>query len=348
MIGIFAACDKVDIVENAIEQDGKDCLVSFNPVGEITSSISPMTKGSALTDDIYLVQVYKGSEKFALGYFDNLESMKLYLKQGGTYRIVVAMVKNAKNLLGTRFNLQQNSIRNSTDDSFDFKYSDGSICYSRNLSYYYPINRYQYAYKNCFEYYSSSTSNSLSEYKFPYTNYGVRFFEFSSIEHACFNGSNYPTCTDWFYGEVNNYTPTGDYETLDMSFKRVGFKLKYELSGVTDGEVTVRVYNSTRTFIKNTTNTATYSSDTQFIAFYDAKSAWQYAEDYSENMDVAVVWKRGIGVTQDLGKKTIQVKRNCLNNIKIALGSDDRGAGVKMSMESESSMGNLNTDIPVQ
>ena len=86
-----------------------------------------MTKGSALTDDIYLVQVYNGSNKFALGYFDNLESMKLYLKQGGTYRIVVAMVKNAKNLLGTRFNLQQNSIYNyNIDDSFNFVYLNDS------------------------------------------------------------------------------------------------------------------------------------------------------------------------------------------------------------------------------
>lgn len=349
MICIFSACNKADMAENAIEQEGKDCLVSFNPIGEITTSISPMTKGSTLTDDIYLVQVYKGNKKFALGYFDNLESMKLYLKQGGTYRIVVAMVKNAKNLLGSRFNLQQNSIYNyNTNDSFNFKYySDNAGCVldSYNISWYYPLNRYQYAFKNQFEYYSYSSSTELSSRA---SSNGISYFEFTQIENACFNGVNYPTCTDWFYGEVNNYTPTGDYETLDMSFKRVGFKLKYELSGVTDGEVTVRVYNNTRTFIQNTTNTSTYSSDTQFIAFYDAKSAWQYADDYSENMDVAVVWKRGIGVTQDLGKKTIQVKRNCLNNIKIALGSDDRGAGVSMSMESESSMGNLNTDIPVQ
>ena len=360
MIGIFSACNKVDIVENDIEQDGKECLISFNLVGEITTSISPLAKGSALTDDIYLVQVYRGSQYFALGYFDNLESMKIYLKRGSTYRFVIAMVKDAKNLLGTRFNLQQNSIQNNYADSFDFTYrkqtssNSGSYdtYYSRSNSYYYPLNRYQYAFKNQFAYYSSSTSASLSTYSFLYNGYGesngVLYFYFPSIEHARLNGTNYPTCTDWFYGEVNNYTPTGDYDTLDMSFKRVGFKLKYELSGVTDGEVTVRIYNSTRTFINNTTNTSSYSSNASFIAFDDAKSAWQYAENYSENMDVSVVWKRGIGVTQNLGTKTIQVKRNCLNNIKITLGSDDRNAGVNMSMEAESSMGNLNTDIPVQ
>lgn len=361
MICILSACNKADIIEKNAEQEGKECLVSFNPVGEISTLISPMTKGSTLTDDIYLVQVYKGNEKFAFGYFDNLESMKLFLKQGATYRIIVAMVKDAKNLLGGRFNLTQNSIRNDSQDVFDFKfYFNGSDSgeyrsssnkiwtggtYVYPSDWYYPVNNYQYAFKNSLLKYTNNTATSLSSFGlYNSTSYLVLY----NISNCILQGIQYPTCTDWFYGEVNDYTPTGDYETLDMSFKRVGFKLKYELSGVTDGEVTVRVYNSTRTFIENTTNTATYSSDTQFIAFYDAKSAWQYADDYSENMDVAVVWKRGIGVTQDLGKKTIQVKRNCLNNIKIALGSDDRGAGVKMSMESESSMGNLNTDIPVQ
>lgn len=365
MIGILSACSKADIIEKNAEQEGKECLVSFNPVGEITTSISPLTKGSTLTDDIYLVQVYQGTKYFAMGYFDNLESMKLYLKQGSSYRIVVSMVKNAKVILGSRFNLTQNSIHNtSTDDIFSFTFytnssgpyysSSSSASYTPSAytsycnpsNWWYPVNVYQYAFKNNLSKYESSTATSIST--FSYLGNSDSYLRLNQINQAIIEGIKYPTCDDWFYGEVNNYTPTGDYETLDMSFKRVGFKLKYELSGVTDGEVTVRVYNGTRTFIENTTNTSTYSSDTQFIAFYDAKSAWQYADDYSENMDVAVVWKRGIGVTQDLGKKTIQVKRNCLNNIKIALGSDDRGAGVSMSMESESSMGNLNTDIPVQ
>ena len=157
----------------------------------------------------------------------------------------------------------------------------------------------------------------------------------------------YPTCTDWFYGEADDYSPNGETATLDVVLKRTGFKLKYELSGVTDGEVTVKVYNDRRTFIETTTNTASYESEEQFIAFLDTYSAWQYADDYTENMTVAVTWKRSIGVTQDLGTKIIQVKRNCLNNIRITLGSDDKGAGLSLSTESESSMGSNSSTIPV-
>ena len=333
LIGIFSGCKKAEITKNDLGQEEKECLVTFNPIGDITTSMSPLSK-APFTDDMYLVQVYKGTDPFAFGYFDNLESMKLYLKQGSKYRIIIAMIKDAKTLLGNRYCLSQNSIEsNSGSDSFSIDYG--------HLDDYFPLNIYQYNFSKKLQNYQSKTSSSLYYY-----DYSV--FKLNRNDIGILNGVVYPTCTDWFYGEVNDYSPTGDYSTLNMSFKRVGFKLKYELSGVTDGEVTVRVYNTKRTFIDNTTNTSTYSSDTQFIAFYDTKSAWQYADDYSENMDVAVVWKRGIGVTQDLGKKTIQVKRNCLNNIKIALGSDDRGAGVKMSMESESTMGNLDTNIPIQ
>ena len=111
--------------------------------------------------------------------------------------------------------------------------------------------------------------------------------------------------------------------------------------------MTVKVYNHDRTFINSTTNTASYESEEQFIAFYDTYSAWLYADNYTENLTVAVVWKRGIGVTQDLGTKTIQVKRNCLNNIRIALTSDDKGAGISLNTESEDSMGETGTTIPL-
>jgi hypothetical protein len=353
LLGLMMACNKPETSNQGI-QDGEECIVSFHPVGEISTSESPLTKVT-LTDDIYCVQVYKGSDSFAFGYFDNLESMKLALKKGSSYRIIVSMVKDAKNLLSERFRLTQNSLKcygyNSEDIfvfTFGYYYSNhyyqGSAS-DRNSSYYYPINIYNFAFKSCFYYYSTSSATTLSENS---STDSVSYLKLPNIEKANINGQKYPTCTDWFYGEVNDYSPTGDYETLDINFKRVGFKLKYELSGVTDGEVTVTIKNGTRTFIENTTNTEQYVSETQFIAFYDTKSAWQYAADYSENMEVGVVWLRGIGVTQDLGKKTIQVKRNCLNNIKIALGSDDRNGTMNMSMESEGSMGSANTDIPVQ
>ena len=385
---VFAGCDKSNVTDENV-QDG-DCLVTINPIGEISTSESPMTKASSSTNDIYLVQVYKGTDSYAIGYFDNLESMRLYLKQGSSYEIIVAMVKDAKTLLGSRYNASQNSINNSYEeyDTFDFRFCPSDFYKSHlgnnifksgvpsSFPYYYntnnrsdtgnettniqerfyPLNLYQYCFKEELSYFETSSAKTLTTSRLMdkyLRDSNTQLLYFYEINNGKLNEKKYPNCTDWFYGKVDSFTPSGRYETLNMNFKRVGFKLKYELSGVTDGEVTVKIYNKRSdsdisTFFENTSNTSTYTSETKFFAFYDTKSAWQYAENYSEKVLVNVVWKRSNGVTQELGEKSVTIKRNCLNNIKIALGSDDKGAGMNMSTEAEDWSERNSTDITVQ
>lgn len=301
-----------------------------------------LTKSVPSTNDLYAVQVYKDGSVFASGIFDDIALAKLNLKMGTTYSVRICMVRDAKTYLGSYFSLTNNGVRSANQDIAGpyywaetySQYYSGSTYFNRTNVLFYNSNGYT-------QYYNGATSTSVSETDFWST------FELTQVRNGRINSVSYPTCTDWFYGEVNGYVPNGETGTMDVVLKRTGFKLKYELDGVTDGEVTVKVYNSTRTFINNTTNTASYESEEQFIAFYDTYSAWQYADNYTDNMTVAVTWKRSIGVTQDLGKKTIQVKRNCLNNIRITLGSDDKSAGVSLETEAEDSMGSNNSTIPV-
>ena len=345
---LFSACSK-----EGIDSQEEYSLISFNPSGEITATETPLVKGFVSTNDIYLVQVYQGTTSFAFGYFDNLDAMKVYLKKGSQYRVIVAMVKDAKNILGDRFKptVDYGVINNyEYADVFDIfmsnpSYTDGRMIYTSAFTErFFPINTYFYTYKKEIPYYYTS-GGSFKNSTYVQRN---QKHNLPNIGLGKLNTISYPSCSDWFYGEVNDYTPTGNYETLDLDFRRAGFKLKYELAGVTDGEVTVEIKNNARTFINNTTTTATYSSDEQFIAFGDTHSAWQYAANgYTENLSVTVTWLRGIGVTQELGTKTVQVKRNCLNNIKILLGSDDRGAGMKLTAEG-GILGESITEIPVQ
>lgn len=344
------ACQKEDM---AIEE-GRDCLVTFNTVGEITISEEELTRGSASLNDLYVVQVYKGGEPFAMGIFDDVSKMQLNLKTGSTYDIRMAMVRDAKSHLSDYFSLtnngvlvsQQCSSRSPTNYVGPFFYYTSDLYDSWNWGYsgnnwYFCTNKFFYNSNNYLHYYEGVDATGVSTYS------PGSAFEFKSIREGSLKEVRYPTCTDWFYGEVNKYTPTGEVATLDFVLKRTGFRLKYELSGVTDGEVTVQIYNDTRTFIENTTATTSYESEEQFIAFYDTYNAWLYADNYTENMTVKLTWKRGIGVTQDLGTKTIQVKRNCLNNVRITLSSDDKGAGVTLQTEDEASMGKVDTTIPV-
>ena len=261
--------------------------------------------------------------------------MRLNLKKGSDkYSFAVCLVKNGKTLLGDNYSNSWNAIWGHANSGPFYVY--GSDPYEWMV-----INDFWYNSVGWYHYYLNNDNNLRD---------GSRTgLAFNEIGYGMITSSNkYPPCEDWFYGEINDYSPNGDFETLNVDLKRVGFKLKYELTGVTDGEVTVKVYNSTKTFINKTTSTATYSSDPQFYAFYEARNAWLYADDYMENMTLAVSWLRGIGVTEDYGTKTIQIKRNCLNNIKISLGSNDQSAGMNMTVEAESTIGAEAVTIPVK
>lgn len=327
---LLAGCNQIDPGQGT---DEEDCVVSLKFGGEITVSESPLTKVSS--DDLYLVQIYRGTSAFAFGFFDQTD-IRFNLKKGtDKYRIIVSTIKNGKAVFATKYSSVNNSIYPDTDDSF----------YPFNFRCYYAINFPYYNSVKTIRYYSGKNSTELITTSVSDAIY-LRRIEFATTYMD--KQDYYPACYDWFYGEINDYSPTGEYETLNMDLKRVGFKLKYELSGVTDGEVTVKVYNDKKTFIDNTTSTATYSSEPQFYAFYKARNAWLYADDYMENMTLSVSWLRGIGVTEDYGTKTIQIKRNCLNNIKISLGSNDQSAGMNLTVESEDSIGAEGVTIPVQ
>ena len=58
-----------------------------------------------------------------------------------------------------------------------------------------------------------------------------------------------------------------------------------------------------------------------FYSFNNIVDAWTY-DDYTENLTVSMKWMRGVGIEQDLGSQVIQVKRNALNTITIALDTD--------------------------
>jgi len=117
------------------------------------------------------------------------------------------------------------------------------------------------------------------------------------------------------------------------------------VSNIIDGNVTVKCYNSDNTFINVSDLTADYESEGKLFAMADIYSAWQYAASYIENITMEVIWNRGVGVTQSW-KKTIQVKRNAMNVIRVKLGAGDNDNGVGIVPE-EGEMGSEEEDIPL-
>jgi len=335
-ISLFAAlaCDKMDSVS-----DGRDYPVSFNLIGEIETTEEPLTRAEGGSNDLYAIQVYQGSTVFAWGIFDHLSGITVNLKQGSTYSVKIVKVNDAKTLLGSNYSLVNdgiNCVGKSAAGPFRVYNGTGSF----TPVYYVRTNVFYYKFAGYFQYYDGASTTTVSTKSTWYYLY--------NITEGSLNDVKYPTCNDWLYGASSGFSPNGETRTWYIRLKRAGFKLKYELSGVTDGSVTVKIKNSSRTFFNNTTTTPTFESATHFNAFYDAASAWQYADNYMENLTVSVSWARGIGVTQNLGSKVVSIKRNCLNNIKITLGNDDRGAGVSLSTEDDSSMNTSENTVIIQ
>lgn len=332
---LLTGCSKIE--QDTIETG--DCLVSFNLTGEITTEDTPLTRASS--DDIYLVQVYRASSPFACGIFDSISDIVFNLKKGGDkYKFIVCIIKDGKRQLSsdgnTFYRSDVNALKKRVDDVFDL--------YLFDSSYYYPIDSVYYNSVGKYYFYSNATTTTIKSSSISGTG-----FRFEDISKGVI-GYKYARCESMFYGELSDYSPTGEYEALNMELKRVGFKLKYEVSGITDGKVMLKIYNSDRTFVQDTLSAegGPYSIEPRFYAYYDLHSAWQYADDYMENFTLAVSWLRGVGVTEDYGTKTIQLKRNCLNNVRISMTSNDQTAGMNLDVESEDSIGADQFIIPVQ
>ena len=290
--------------------------VSFRFSGEITSDYSPLTRAMT-TDDLLGIQVYKGRANYAYGLFDNIADMKLKLDAEGLYKFIVTVVKDGKNKIryGHRYGYPFGS---SSDD-------------------------YHYRLTNSFNY------GGDYRYYNQYTNLGIGKTKMTSDSDNYLSYQDYPE-TDRFYGEVDNYTIKygSDPTVINMDLKRAAFGLKYEVTGLSDGTASITIKNDSRTFFENTSISDAYSSEAKVFTFSNVRDAWLYADDgYVENVTVSMTWTRSIGITQDLGSKTVQIKRNALNNIRVSLSEDYGGSALKIDVE-DAAMGNENVTIPVK
>ena len=364
MFALLISCTKSEIQTN---KDSGDCIVTINPIGDILTSDKPLSK--AATNNVYMLQVYQNDTSYAVGLFDDLVKAKVFLHKGLRYKFIISVAYDAKSYLPLEVDTLV-YITKSGVSSFDYSFlcrkgnpnswsnSSDLTLLTNNLSvnsaYSSPAPRLPFnTVLYCFKRYSLGTytlKNVSSQYHSGSSDklLWIQNQQMPNIGSAVIKGEISPTTlNDWFYGEAT-FTPTGGYQTLDMNFKRVGYKLKYELDGVTDGDVTVTIKTqSGKVLIQNTTNTETYSGDAIFVPFYDIASVYQNPSSYFENLIVSVSWLRGIGVTQDLGSTTIQVKRNNLNRVRIHLGNSDAGAAMNLSTEAES-MGAESTDITIE
>lgn len=306
----FCACGSDETIgggeEPKVETELKEYTVSLKLGGEVTTSDSPLARTETESTDLYGVQVYKGANIFASGLFDNVSDMKINLLEGSTYKFVVLLVKDGKNIVSYQ----------------DIYYGSGYI------------GPFGYTGRNDDGYNITIGTECSNTYTF-----------YRSFVDNLAKGGYYET--DTYYGEISDYTPTVN-GTITIDMKHTVFGLQYEVTGITDGTASITIKNDTKTFFTNSSIAADYTSEEKIISFADVYNAWQYADNYTENLTVSVSWTRGVGVVQDLGTKTIQVKRNVMNVVRVKLGSNDGSATFGITTEDDSEMTEETVDIPLE
>lgn len=324
---IFSGCSKEPTSE--VNSDGEMVLVHLNLSGEIDVEESPLTKAFT-TDDLIGVQVYQGSDYYAYGLFDDVSKIRLFLHTGKKYKFVCTVVKNGKNTVYKATGTLIESLPiGPSSNHYSVGFSNGQY----SIPFLNSITGPAHA--------TSDGVNVYTEYDYSGTPLG-NAFSYSSTDHfVCLQYGrietgkneymNYPKA-DRLYGWVDNYSATKN-GTLSIPMKRVGFRLTLSVSGITDGNVAVTIKNSVQTFANNTGITTDTQFGTTTWSFFDLANVYKYADNYAENFTVGVVWNRGVGVTQDLGTKTVQFKRNVVNHVKVNLSSSTRSSSVAITLE---------------
>lgn len=285
--------------------------VRLNFSGDIQTEESPLSRAETESRDLYGIQVYKDGNYFAAGMFDNTNDITINLLAGGSYKFVCTGVKEGKD------KLYYWSSNGYGYNSQAFYCRNGDVLWNRVNSFYYTTMKYY----------------SLSDLSTSYT-------------HASQNSSYTKKCAgvDRFYGELDNYTPAVN-GVVNLELKRVSFGIKVKVSNIIDGDVSVKCYNDHNTFVDVSGLTSNYESEGALFSMANVYDAWQYASNYLENITMVVTWNRGVGVTQSWAK-TIQVKRNAMNTIRIKLGADDSDIGVGVTPEG-GEMGGEDEEIPL-
>lgn len=167
-------------------------------------------------------------------------------------------------------------------------------------------------------------------------------YQFLSLSALC-NDHDYSS-VDRYYGEYDNYIPQ-EGGTVNIELKHTVFGIKTIVQGIPDGSVSITIKNNIKTFFSKSDISSDFQDDGVIYECGNIYDAWQYADNYTENVTVSGVWTRGVGVEQDLGSKEIQIKRNVMNVIRITLSADDGDANIGITTDTDGDMSNDEVNI---
>lgn len=322
--------------------------------GEVSIDEEPLTKASE-SNALLGIQVYQGGSPYAYGLFDTLEDIGLCLHSGAEYSVICQYIKNGKETL-YRFEKDKDATKRTyilTDKDYLYsdypwtKFSDGpKLAYKGEF--YHNFNFCSNGFSMPFDIIDNycATDSKDEQWCLDFYDKGAHYRTTSPLK----KGSTHTICAitnrfiydkartinvtesnvirkyssvyiDRYYGESDTFTASPGSGTIILNMKHLVYGLQCNVTGVSDGTASVTIKNVDNTLLEKADISGEYHSEKMMFAFSDMHSAWQYSDDYSENVTVSLIWHRGVGITQDLGSATVQVKRNCMNVINVSLST---------------------------
>ena len=289
---VFSGCgDKgADVADEVFTPTGVEehVMVSLAMAGEVTVSEVPLGRAGTEGKDLYGINVYYDKEKdgrsddiYGYGLFDCVDSMRLSLLTGYTYKFVCTLVRDGKEKVYERY----------------------------SGSYSYPFMR-RYSYSSTVETDLENRFVIGDSYYFTGLGDGMTYLK---------NGKSYESRsfppTERYYGETEGYKPTTN-GTVVIDLKRCSYGVKFVVKGVTDGTLEVSMNGCANSF---SVSTPEAESEGVIYAFSDVGGCWKSETDYSLNATLSLTWKRGNNVTQTLENQRVTLKRNVMTTVTIDL-----------------------------
>ena len=321
---ILSGCAKE--IESTANPEGEKVLARLMLTGEVTGEETTLTKAFT-SGDLLGIQVKEGSNYYAYGLFDDISEISLYLNHGKTYSFECTLVKNGKSIVN-HYSGGWNKIKVGTElwrgdgSGYALPFIHGPKGSSGYVQTGYGAQATKWNY--------SATANLTSiTNSFIYSSSAY----FLRLQYGQVSNGDSPKYSKAivYYGAISGIL-AGNSISVPIEMKNGSFGVTLSVKGITDGDVRITIKNSLQTFHTNSGITQDTQFGTTMWSFFDLKSAWKYADNYSENFTVGVVWNRGVGVTQDLGSKTVQFKRNTVNHVNINLGVSTKSAGIAIEV----------------
>lgn len=371
MAAFLFGCDKEFSSDNLNDDV---FTVNLTLSGEVSVTEEPLTK-SISSNDLVGIQVYQNDVPYAYGLFDDASKMSINLHTGKEYTFKSQIIKGGKSKL-PRISMSSgqpcygNYGQLHTGKQGDYYTSYRilpDIRHFKSTVYYFIPNIMGYGEPFCFNDIASPVYTGFSEYTTLKIGYQI-YYQFPD-EHKLSrrvtqviditnqfiydsnNSMNITTSVirtfndnslniDRYYGEATFKNVTGEVNAFAINMKHLVYGLQCNVTGVSDGTASVIIKNGDNTLLEKADISGEYHSEKMMFGFSDMHSAWQYSDDYSENVTVSLTWHRGVGITQDLGSAVVQVKRNCMNVINVSLSTTTKACAT-LGVESEQSDMNI-------